>query len=315
MTSVSIYGAGQLGRAVAALLRIRGRYDVRGPFGRAGVAEALDGGADVVILATTTLLADVAPDVRRALDHGSNVLVSAEEAANPFLADPLLAAELDAHARTLGLSVAGAGLNPGLVFDTLVLTLLGAVAGDVSIRVNRTVDISGFGPAVRRRIGIGITTDEFASGVADGTVLGHAGFPQSMSVVAVSLGLLIERIDRTLEPVVSDDDCHLASGEIVAAGRTTGVRQLYVAVVDGEPWFTASFFGHLNLSSVDRLPTDEIVFRRDSQVLHRFVATPGFDAQTGSANMVANSVDRIVAARPGWRTVADLPPAAPRVSG
>ena len=213
--------------------------------------------------------------------------------------------------------MAGAGLNPGLLFDTLVLTLLGAVAEDVSIEVHRTVDLSGFGPAVRRRIGIGITVDEFAAGVADGTVMGHAGFPQSMSVVAGALGLEIERIDRTLEPVVDSDDRPIVSEDVVPSGRTTGVRQIYVAVVDGEPWFTASFFGHLDLSSVDRQPTDEIVFRRNSTVLQRFAATPGFNAQTGSANMLANSVDRIIAAAPGWLTVADLPPAAPgyRASG
>ena len=102
MTSVSIYGAGQLGHGVAALLRNGGRYDVRGPYGRDSVGEALDGAADVVIIATTTLLADVAPDIRRSLDHGSNVLVSAEEAANPSLADPIVAAELDAHAAPWG---------------------------------------------------------------------------------------------------------------------------------------------------------------------------------------------------------------------
>ena len=314
MTSVSIYGAGQLAGGVAAVLRRREQYDVRGPFGRDSAGEALDSGADVVIIATTTRLADVAPDIRRAVEHGSNVLVSAEEAANPFLADPLIAAELDARARAQGLSVAGAGLNPGLLFDTLVLTLLGAVADDVSIQVHRTVDLSGFGPAVLRRIGIGLSVADFASGLAAGTVLGHAGFPQSMSVVADALGLVVERIDRTLEPVFSDNDCQLASGESVAAGRTTGVRQHYVAIVDGKPWFGASFFGHLDLPSVDRLPSDEIVFSRDSQVVQRFVAVPGFNAQAGSANMLANSVDRIIAAAPGWRTVADLPPAAPRAA-
>jgi hypothetical protein len=38
---------------------------------------------------------------------------------------------------------------------------------------------------------------------------------------------------------------------------------------------------------------------------------PGVDAQIGSSNMVANSVERVIAARPGWVTVAEMQPAYP----
>lgn len=312
MTSVAVFGAGQLGTGVARLLRARGGYEVRGPFGRAHADEALDRGADVVIIATATLLRDVAADVRRAVEHGSNVLVSAEEAANPYLADSAVATELDHAARSRGVSIAGAGVNPGLIFDSLVLTLLGAVPEDVTISVSRTVDISGFGRAVRRRIGVGISPAQFRAGVVSGSVLGHAGFPQSMSVVAAALGLCLDRIERTLEPVVSSTDCASGDGGVIDAGLTIGVDQVYVAVVDGQPWFTASFFGHMNLASIGREPSDVIEFHRESALLQTFSVRPGFNAQVGSANMVANSVDRIVAAPPGWHTIADLRPAAPR---
>ncbi len=302
MTSVAIFGAGQLGTSVARLLRARVGYEVHGPFGRDDAAAALDSGADVVIIATTTLLRDVADDIRRAIDHGSNVLVSAEEAANPYRADAGIAAELNARAVDRGVSIAGAGVNPGLIFDGLVLTLLGAVPEDVTIKVRRTVDISGFGQTVRRRIGVGISEAQFTEDVASGSVLGHAGFPQSMSLVADALGLTIDRIDRSLEPVMD--------GEI-----TAGVNQVYVAVVDGAPWFTASFFGHVDLASIGRDASDDIEFLRGPDVIQSFHVSPGINAQVGSSNMVANSVDRICTAEPGWRTIADLRPAAPKRLG
>jgi 4-hydroxy-tetrahydrodipicolinate reductase len=298
MSSVAIYGDGQLGNSVAGLLRRRGGYEVRGPFGRDEVEAALDGGADVVVIATTTLLRDVAADIRRAVEHGSNVLVSAEEAANPFLADATIAADLHECAMDRGVSIAGAGVNPGLIFDGLVVTLLGAAPEDVTIRVRRTVDISGFGDTVRRRIGVGVTLAQFTDDVESGAVLGHAGFPQSMSLVADAIGLTIDRIERSLEPVMDGD-------------LTAGVNQVYVAVVDGRPWFTASFYGHVDLPSIGRSPSDDIEFYRGADLVQAFSVRPGFNAQVGSANMVANSVDRIIAARPGWRTIVDLPPAAP----
>ena len=289
MSSVAIYGDGQLGNTVAQLLRNRDGYQVRGPFGRGDAREALEGGADVVIIATTTLLRDVADDIRTAVNHGSNVLVSAEEAANPFLADATIAAELSELAVHRGVSIAGAGVNPGLIFDGLVVTLLGATTGDVTISVRRTVDISGFGDTVRHRIGVGISLAQFTDGVDSGTVLGHAGFPQSMSLVAEAVGLTIDRIDRSLEPVMDGD-------------ITAGVNQVYVAVVEGKPWFTASFFGHVDLASVGRIASDDIEFHRGADLVQAFSVRPGFNAQVGSSNMVANSVDRIIAARPGWRT-------------
>jgi 4-hydroxy-tetrahydrodipicolinate reductase len=222
---VAIYGAGQAGGAVAALLARRGLV-VEGPFGREERATALQGGADVVVITTTSFLADIADDVRMAVSAGSNVLTSAEEAADPWATDPALAAELDALARARGVTVLGAGLNPGFAFDALVLTAMGACVDVRALRVERVVDLSGFGPAVLRRLGVGITEAEFAAA----PLTGHIGFPQSMRVVARALGVDIERIDREIEPLLAD-------------GRTAGFVQHYVAVAGGSPWFTSYFTG------------------------------------------------------------------------
>jgi 4-hydroxy-tetrahydrodipicolinate reductase len=290
---VSIYGAGQAGSAVAALLRTRDHVVVEGPFGRDERSRALTGGADVVVIATTSFLAGVADDVRAAIASGSNVLTTAEEAAHPWATDAALAHELDLLAREHGVTVLGAGLNPGLAFDALVLTVAGASAEVVPLRVERTVDLSGFGRAVLRRIGVGHTPAAFAAGVADGTITGHIGFPQSMRLVAAALGVEIERIDRELAPVF-------------AAGESVGFEQRYVAVVGGAPWFTAVFSGHTDPA---RPTHDAIRVACDPPIDLRI--SPGIDAQKGSAAVLANSVARVAAAPAGWLTVADLPPAVP----
>ena len=70
MASVSIYGAGQLGQAVAAGLRARSTHRVAGPFPREDRELALNSGSDVVLIATTTLFKDVADDIREAVNAG-----------------------------------------------------------------------------------------------------------------------------------------------------------------------------------------------------------------------------------------------------
>ncbi len=77
MARVSIYGGGQLGSGVASLLRERGEHAVDGPFGRDERERALGSGADVVLIATTTRLADVVDDVRQELLHALEQCVPA----------------------------------------------------------------------------------------------------------------------------------------------------------------------------------------------------------------------------------------------
>ena len=293
---------------IARILGQRSGIEVIGPHGREHRLEALGSGADVVVIATTSFLADVAPDIRLAVESGSNVITSAEEAAFPWAVDDALARELDQLARDRGVTILGGGLNPGFAFDALVVTALGPAADVSSIRVERIVDCSGFGTSILRRIGFGYTPEEFAAGTGSGAITGHIGFPQSMNVVAGALGLTIDRIDREITPIFGDrtfDVTHLS----VPAGLTAGFEQHYVAIVDGRPWFEALFTAHLDPVSIGKPPATRsgstarrVALRRDA----------GLNPQSASSAMISNSVYRVVDAKPGWTTVAALPPAFPR---
>jgi 2,4-diaminopentanoate dehydrogenase len=307
--TVSFYGNGLASNNTAAVLRRRDGIEVRGPFGRDERDAALRSGADVVVIATTSFLAEIADDVRDAVEAGSNVITTAEEAAQPWAVDPEIAERLDALAREQGVTILGAGLNPGFAFDALVLTVCGAAPEVESLLVERVVDLSGFGETVLRRIGVGHTREGFDAGMRQGTVTGHIGFPQSMRVVAERLGVEIERIDAEMEPLFAEREL-AAKSMTVAAGRTAGFRQRYVAFAGGEPWFEALFTGHVAPGEIGLEPRDAIHVRGPAE-LH-FFAQPGLNPQTGTAAVLANSIRRVVDARPGWVTVGELPPAIPR---
>ena len=314
MAKVSIYGAGQLGSAVAQLLRAVPAHEVIGPFHRGQRREALGSGADVVIIATTTRLKDVAEDIEFAINSGSNVLVSAEECAYPWAVDVELSDKLDGLAKSKGVSIAGAGVNPGLIFDSLVLTLLGAAPRGCTVVVRRTVSIAGFGATVLRRIGLGRDALAFSDAVARQEILGHAGFPQSMHVVASATGLEIESIKKELLPLITEKEIDLPNRFIVAAGESAGVNQTYIAYVEGKPWFTSHFYGHVDLPGIGKSAMDEIELSLDGEVFQTIQLKPGINSQVGSQNMVANSIQRIINARNGWITVAEMEPAHPESS-
>lgn len=305
---VAIYGAGQLGTTVAGLLRIRGGYDVVGPSGRNERDVALRSGAEVVVIATTSFLRDVADDVRTAVESGSSVITSAEECAYPWAVDDALATEFDALARDRGVTILGAGLNPGFAFDALVVTGLGAAADVERIRVERVVNLSRFSETILRRLGLGFERDEFERRVREGTIFGHIGFAQSMHVVAAKLGVPLERIDKKIEPIVAEAP-ERAANLAIEPGQSAGFDQRYVGVTNDAPWFECLFTGHVDPESIGKPPRDEI-YVDGSTPLH-FSIVPGLDPQNGSSAVIANSVRRVAAAPAGWLTVADLPPAYP----
>jgi hypothetical protein len=134
-----------------------------------------------------------------------------------------------------------------------------------------------------------------------------------MSVVAAAMGLTVERISKELCPVITRSEIALPGRFPIRAGESAGVDQTYTAFVSGARWFTCHFFGHVDLASLGKTAADHITLRRGDAIVQSLQITPGIPAQRGSQYMLANSIDRIVAARPGWRTVAELPPAFPRV--
>ena len=298
---VALIGDGQLARGVAAALTGRADIALTGPSTRADQALLLRSGADVVVIATTTRLIDVLPAIEIAVSAGSNVIVSAEEAAYPWAVDYAAADRVHNSALAQGVSVLGCGLNPGFVFDALVVTFLGVHGPARRIEVTRTVDLSGFGPTVALRLGLGVDPLTFESRVVSGEILGHAGFAQSMNIVARATGVSLERIETSIAPIVDNN-------------LTVGIRQDDVGVVGGAPWYRAQFIGHTAPLSAGLVTRDSIALDPGTPGELLTVIEPGIRSQAGSQAIIANSIDRVVAAPPGWLTVADLPPARPFVS-
>ena len=274
----------------------------------ASLDEALATDADIAVVATASRLRDVADQLRACVAHGLDVITTSEEAAQPWATDRELAVELDAAARDRGVTVLGAGVNPGFVFDALVLTLAGAASRVDRVEVERVVDLGHFSPTVQRRIGIGHTPESFAAGRESGEITGHIGFPQSMRVVAHALGRDLERIVSTIEPTLTD--VPVAGGLLpVAAGQSAGFVQRYLGYVEGEPWFEARLTGHVDFAAAGLTRRDEIWLHGEPP-LH-LLLDPGLDAQATVTAVIANSLARVCAAPPGWLTIADLPPARP----
>ncbi len=311
-------GLGPIGRAIAELAARRrdvvpvaaadlapdlvGRdlYEVVGIDGPAPLpivgdaAAALATPADVALYATGSFLEDVASQIVQAVRAGRNVISTCEELAYPWRRRPDLAAELDREARRAGVTVLGTGINPGFVLDALALCLSGVCGQVRRIEAVRVVDVSRRREQLQRKVGVGLSLEEFQRRVAAGR-FGHVGLPESAYLVAQGLGWELDELRETIEPVPGED------------GTARGARQVVTACVAGREVLRLS----VEMAMGAAEPRDELRIEGDPPV--HAIIDGGVPGDIATAAVVINCIPAVVAHEPGLVTMLDLP--APRSVG
>jgi hypothetical protein len=323
---VTLFGVGRVGKDVARLLNARSGFRVVAAYTRSARFEgkdlfgvqitmnrqqALQVPADVAVIATTSFLSGLVDDIRAAVRAGLNVICTGEEMLFPWIVDRSIADGLDSLAREQNVSILGAGANPGFIFDALVLTATGAAWNVESIHGRRVVDCCHFSATILKRLGFGYTAAEFESGAQAGKIFGHIGFPQSISLVAASIGVTVDEIRKSLEPFIAEKTYRMDQ-LTVEPGQSAGFLQKVVGYVEGKPWYVAEFIGHADPVSAGFEVKDTIDVEGYAPV--HLMIEPGFNPHLTSAAILANSLRRVKDARPGLVTIADLPPAFPSVT-
>ena len=188
---------------------------------------------DVVCINTQSNLHEVAPQIEPAVKAGIDVICIAEKLAYPWASDAAWADRIDAVAKERGVSVLGTGINPGFMLDALI-----AMWSSVCLRVDKVVatrvnDLSPFGPTVLNGQGVGTTVEQFTKGVADGSIVGHIGFPESIYLIGKALGWKIDRVEETREPITTKVERSTPHVR-VAPGDVAGCRHIGRGYVGGE---------------------------------------------------------------------------------
>ncbi len=260
---------------------------------------------DVVVLATGSFISEVGPQVLTCVQAGANVVSPCEELAYPFRRFPGAANAIDEAAREHGVTVLGAGLNPGLIFDGLLAAASGACWDVQSIRGRRVVDTTGFGENIHRRLGIGYTLEEFEEGHRAGTIAGHVGFPESIEIVCERLGVQLDgAVEETFEPLIAASPAPTRYGA-VPAGRTEGFVQRATGRVNGSAFVQLELVLHLRPREAGFVPSDS--FTIDGRAPVHLTLDPGLDPVAATAAMLVNSIPALLRAEPGLKTVKDLP--------
>jgi 2,4-diaminopentanoate dehydrogenase len=265
----------------------------------ANANEVLEQNADVVIHTTSSSLAKVMDQLLACLEAESCVVSTCEELSYPYRTHPELSAKLDAAAKASGVALVGTGVNPGFVMDKLVITLAAVSQRIEHAKALRVVDASKRRLPLQKKIGAGITVEEFRTKVAEG-VIKHVGLPESVAMIADSLNLSVDEITETIEPKVATERVQ-TEYLTVEAGQAAGVHQIARGLNNGKELV----YLELQMYVGAKDPADTVYLQGHPDI--SLTIPGGSHGDIATASVVVNSIPVILDAPAGLRTARDLP--------
>ncbi|MFW9993451.1 MAG: Gfo/Idh/MocA family oxidoreductase [Candidatus Odinarchaeota archaeon] len=257
---------------------------------------------DVVIVATSSLLGKVAPTIKEAADAGSNVISLCEELSYPFLTNPGLTKELDEYARHKGVTVVGTGINPGYLMDLLPIVMTAPCQDVERIHVTRMMNSAKRRGPFQKKIGSGLTTEEFHRKISKKEITGHVGLVESIQMILAALG---EKCDEVVEyppkEVIAKKTIQ-TSYTTIPEGAVRGLRSTAVGKKNGSDFITLDFFAYAG----DHEEYDSILIEGKPRISQKIEG--GVHGDVGTAAMVVNLIPHVYySARKGLLTMKDLP--------
>ena len=259
---------------------------------------------DLVVIATTSWTKEQMPDLKKILSAGINCISIAEEMSAPEAQSPALAEELDELAKKNGVSILGTGVNPGFVLDLLVVALSGVCHKVERIEASRVNDLSPYGPTVMKTQGVGTTPEQFAAGVADGSIVGHVGFPESIRMISEALGLGVTRIEESREPIVSKvyrETPHVK----VQPGMVAGCAHVAVGYANDKPVVKLVHPQQIH-PHLEGQGTGDYINIYGKPEIHMSTG-PEIAGGIATMGVAVNMIPHVVAATPGLKSMCDLP--------
>lgn len=323
---VGIYGFGVIGRllALTAIERgheVVGAVDVREDLigkdvgtvlglGNIGVSISNDidslADANVILHATGTFLDKVYDQLANAVGLGVPVISTCETLAYPYYRYPVLARNLDNLAREYGSVVIGAGVNPGYIWDSLVVTLGASVPVVRRITAVRSFDAAKRREPFRKKVGVGLNPSEFSKALSEGRLTGHVGYAESIYLIFTAAGVQPSKVVESQEPIIARERVE-SSGIVVEEGCIAGIRGVGIGYLGESEFIRLEFLAYVGAPEYD-----EIVIESKDHVI-KWRGT-GIQGDKATAATILSIAEKASSLPPGLHLITELLPFSIRIA-
>lgn len=262
------------------------------------VAAARASAPTVAVACTGSTLAGAWPLFDALLGQRVPIVSTTEELSYPWHGNAVLARRIDDAARAAGVAIVGTGVNPGFAMDALPIALTSICTRVDAIHIDRIQDAATRRASFQRKIGAGLTPQQFAAAVEAGTVR-HVGLAESIAMIADALGWTLDRTTDEITPKIADAP---VASEVVAVrpGQVAGIVQDGTGFVDGRPAIVLHMEAYLGAPE-----SRDTVHVQGTPDLH-VEARGGYPGDIATSSIAVNTIPKVLAATPGLHTMRTL---------
>ncbi|MFX1425078.1 MAG: dihydrodipicolinate reductase [Promethearchaeota archaeon] len=258
--------------------------------------------ADVVIIATSSSLVKIFPTIESVVKSGCNVISICEELSFPFHCQPELSKKIDKLAKSNNVTIVGTGINPGYLMDLLPIVLTAPCQSVKSIEVTRMINSAKRRVPFQKKIGTGLSIDEFHEKISNKEITGHVGLTQSIQMIVAALGKEYDEIiELPPKEVIVDKDLITSYGEIIPKGYVCGLKSKAYAKKEGKEFITLDFIAYAG----NHEEFDSVVIEGIPRIEQKIIG--GIHGDLCTSAMVVNLIPKVIEARAGLLTMKDLP--------
>ena len=257
--------------------------------------------ADAAIVATSSSLETVFSTIESCLETGLDVISICEELSFPYQKNPEIAEKLNKIAEDNGKTVVGTGINPGYLMDLLPIVLTGPCQHVDTISVTRHMNSSHRRPSFQKKIGTGMTIEEFRKKIDEGEITGHVGLVESIQMIDAGLNLGLDEIKELPPEAMIAESEVTNSFATIKKGDVLGLKSVGVGNRKGKPIVTLDFQAYAEATP----QYDEVIIDGLPPITQRIKG--GVQGDHGTIGMIINLVPIVIHESPGLKTMKDLP--------
>jgi hypothetical protein len=185
--------------------------------------------------------------------------------------------------------------------DLLPIVLTAPCQTVDSIRVTRHMNSSHRRTSFQKKIGTGMTTEEFRKNIDEGKITGHVGLTESIQMIDAALNLGLDEIKEIPPEAIIAKRKTTNSFTSILKGDVLGLKSVGVGRKNGEQLVTLDFQAYAEAEQ----QYDEVIIEGRPRIHQRIEG--GVQGDQGTIGMLLNLIPIVIKESPGLKAMKDLP--------